>query len=71
VHPVIDRMKKDELKDWLASRNYPVRQMDSMNTKQLRRMVETFQIKEKAEKKMIRLNPYNDQCIDISEKEID
>jgi len=51
-------MKNDELKDWLASRNYHVRQMENMNTKQLRRMVETFQIKEKAVKKMVQLNPY-------------
>ncbi|KAK1421808.1 hypothetical protein QVD17_24442 [Tagetes erecta] len=68
LHPVIDRMKKDELKDWLFSRNYHVRQMENMNITQLRRMVETFQIKEKAERRMVKLHPFKDKYIDVSEK---
>ncbi|KAK1427967.1 hypothetical protein QVD17_16746 [Tagetes erecta] len=31
-------------------------------------MVETFQIKEKAEKRMMKLNPFKDQYIDVSER---
>jgi len=44
--------------------------MENMNIKQLRRMVKTFQIKEKAERRIIKLNPFKDQYIDISQKKI-
>lgn len=60
VHPLLDRMKKDELNDWLLE----------MNVKQMRRMVERSQLKQKAERKMIKLNLYKDEHIDVTQKRL-